>query len=1085
MLAANVSINWDFPSNKEVKMSKNKTMQKTKLATAISTVLCMAASPAVVAQDDIEEVVVTGIRGSLQAALDVKRESSGVMDAISNEDIGKFPDTNLAESLQRITGVSINRVEGEGSEATIRGFSGSFNMVTLNGRQMPSADARPQFFGINANVNSADERSFDFSNLASEGVSGLQVYKSGKAGVPSGGIGGTINIETISPLDTGNVATFGVKAVSDGGAHDGITPEISGLGSWVNDSGTFGVAAFGSYQDRNYTNRTALQGNIVWQNPFDATIPAFAGATIVNPPPADRLTGFPRSATLVYSEAQRERVNGMLTLQFAPNDQLTITADAMFAQNDQSSKAVSDLPYFVRQFDFVAFDDDPVVSLPLFIGEPLVSGGGSDFTQAGKELPHRNSLFKVRDTLQSVGFNVDYVVNDSLTVNADIATSKAIAGGNFPAGSITEGVSIGGQAVAAQFIDYRSEIPLTVQTIADGSGATSSNVNGTVVNFAGGNSNGVWEKSDLGSQYTLRNYSDQESTINQAHLNASWDNGGAFRANFGMSYVDYDMAHYSSGQRDELGGWNTGFIGDIPTLMGNDAIETICITCKFRDDDNRILPLDTIIADYTAAGGTVAAGSKPRRTGDVSFYVDPIAMAKAFDGFTNGGGKVFDEGNRNVNSEDDNHISEDSLSIFAEFIAEGEINDMPVEVVVGLRHESTEVLSSSLQNIPVEKNWTSDNDFGTVMGATVSSVEQDFSYNNILPSLDVSLDLSENLKGRVSFSKTLARPSLSSMFLKVNAGSPDTATYLGGKASGSRGNAALLPLLSNNFDLSLEYYYGEGSAVTVAYFNKSIANFIGNEQVTDNLFGLRDVASGNAGTRSGAAVAALLAGGWLVTETNMFSMTAILDNPTVYPTGAAAFIDPSQTGGSALSSDLATVYDISPNAADPLLDFIIQQPTNAATAGIEGWELNWVHFFTGAFTGFGLQANATFVSGDIGFDNYADPSAADQFAQTGLSDSANLILFYENDKYAARVLYNQRGEFLSNTNIGDRVPRFVDAYSQLDINASYAATDNLTLTLEGINMLEEPVVFRGRTETQVQSFVEGDMRVMFGARYNF
>ena len=126
-------------------MSKYKTMQKTKLATAISSVLCMAASPAVVAQDDIEEVVVTGIRGSLQAALDVKRESSGVMDAISNEDIGKFPDTNLAESLQRITGVSINRVSGEGSEATIRGFSGSFNVVTLNGRMLPGADARPRF----------------------------------------------------------------------------------------------------------------------------------------------------------------------------------------------------------------------------------------------------------------------------------------------------------------------------------------------------------------------------------------------------------------------------------------------------------------------------------------------------------------------------------------------------------------------------------------------------------------------------------------------------------------------------------------------------------------------------------------------------------------------------------------------------------------------------------------------------------------------------------------------------------------------------------------------------------------------------
>jgi TonB-dependent receptor len=1066
-------------------MSKNNTiMRKTKLATAISAVLAVAASPVIAQDADIEEVVVTGIRGSLQAALDIKRESSGVMDAISNEDIGKFPDTNLAESLQRITGVSINRVDGEGAEATIRGFSGNFNVVTLNGRQMPGADARVQFFGINANTNSADSRSFDFSNLASEGVQGLQVYKSGKAGVVSGGIGGTINIQTIKPLDTGNALTFGAKAVQDGGA-SGMTPEVSGLGSWVNDAGTFGVSAFGSYQDRNYSNRTALAGGIVWQNPFDATAPAFANATIVNPPPADRLTGFPRSSTLVYTEAERQRANAALTVQFAPSDDLTITLDGMFAQTEQTSKSVSDLPFFVRSFDFVEFDDNPAVSLPNFIGEPLAGNGGSDFTAAGKELPFRNSLFSIKDTLANFGANIEYVINDSMTFTADIASGVAKAGGNFPSGSISEGSSIGGQAVGAQFVDYRSEIPVTVQTIADGSPPTSTNVNGTVVNFAGGNANGIFEKSDLGSQYALRAFSDQESSVNQANFTLAVDNGGPIRANFGLGYVAYEMNQFGKGSYGTLGGWNTGFIGDISALMGNDAIEQICITCEFRDDDNRLLPLETVIADYTAAGGNVAAGSIPRRTGDVAFYIDPIALAKAFDGFTSGGGAVFDESNRVYGSVDDNTINEDTMSVFAEFIADGEVGDMPVQVVLGLRHESTEVNSVSVQGVPLAKVWESDNDFETTLGTGVSNVEQDFSYNNFLPSLDVSLDVNDNLKARASFSTTIARPRLTSMFLKTDAGSPDTATYLGGKASGSRGNAQLLPLKSNNIDLSMEYYYGDGSAITVAYFNKQIANFIGNEQVQGNLFGLRDVSTGLAGTRSGAAVAALAAItdptiNNTASETNLFTMTAIIANPIDFPLGVAEY-----TGDSTQSNAVATAYGIVPDATDPLMDFVIQQPTNAATAGIEGWELNWVHFFTGAFSGFGMQANATFVSGDIGYDVYADPSAADQFAQTGLSDSSNLILFYENDKFSARVLYNQRGEFLSNTNIGDRVPRFVDAYSQLDFTTSYAATDNLTLTLEGINMTESPVVFRGRTERQVQSFMEGDMRLMLGARYTF
>ena len=113
--------------------------KKTAVSTAVSTALCTFVVEPASAQDQPEEIVVTGIRGSLRQSMDVKRDSTGVVDAISAEDIGKFPDTNLAESMQRITGVSINRVNGEGSEVTVRGFGGGYNLVTLNGRQLPAA----------------------------------------------------------------------------------------------------------------------------------------------------------------------------------------------------------------------------------------------------------------------------------------------------------------------------------------------------------------------------------------------------------------------------------------------------------------------------------------------------------------------------------------------------------------------------------------------------------------------------------------------------------------------------------------------------------------------------------------------------------------------------------------------------------------------------------------------------------------------------------------------------------------------------------------------------------------------------------
>ena len=116
-------------------------------------------------------------------------------------------------------------------------------------------------------------------------------------------------------------------------------------------------------------------------------------------------------------------------------------------------------------------------------------------------------------------------------------------------------------------------------------------------------------------------------------------------------------------------------------------------------------------------------------------------------------------------------------------------------------------------------------------------------------------------------------------------------------------------------------------------------------------------------------------------------MTAILDNPADFPGGADDFIDPSQPGGAAQASDVANNYDIDPNSADPLMAFIVQQPTNRENAEIDGWELNWVHFFSDALNGFGLQANATLVDGDISYDNSANPNSEDQFALTGLSDS--------------------------------------------------------------------------------------------------
>src|SRR6186713_1309790 len=195
--------------------------------------------------EELQEVVVTGLRGSLKASMETKRDAIGVVDAINAEDIGKFPDTNLSEALQRITGVSIDRRNGEGAVVTARGFGPQFNMVTLNGRQMPAADA----FGNGAPTGggvAGNSRSFNFANLAAEAISAVEVYKTSRAG-----IGASINVRTARPFDNdGVVLNLGVKALNDSTNRvgDDFTPELSGIFSYASENKMFGVGLTASYQ---------------------------------------------------------------------------------------------------------------------------------------------------------------------------------------------------------------------------------------------------------------------------------------------------------------------------------------------------------------------------------------------------------------------------------------------------------------------------------------------------------------------------------------------------------------------------------------------------------------------------------------------------------------------------------------------------------------------------------------------------------------------------------------------------------------------------------------------------------------------
>uniref|UniRef100_UPI003B3ACE52 TonB-dependent receptor n=1 Tax=Sphingomonas sp. TaxID=28214 RepID=UPI003B3ACE52 len=254
-----------------------------------------------------DDVVVTGIRGALRASIDAKRSSSVIADIVSAEDIGKFPDKNVAEALQRVPGIVINRTFGEGERVSLRGTAPNLTKTLVNGHSIATAD-----WFIEDQL--AATRSFNYLTLPAEIVGQLDVYKSPQADVEEGGIGGTINVRTRHPLDlkSGTISASLQGVYSE--RSDKFDPQGSGLVSWKNEAETFGVLIGGVYQ-----KRRIRRDGVEVLGYFDVPV---GGQTVKAP----SLIG---SALF---EQERERYGGNVELQFKPSDQIEIVATGLYSR---------------------------------------------------------------------------------------------------------------------------------------------------------------------------------------------------------------------------------------------------------------------------------------------------------------------------------------------------------------------------------------------------------------------------------------------------------------------------------------------------------------------------------------------------------------------------------------------------------------------------------------------------------------------------------------------------------------------------------------------------------------------------------
>lgn len=289
-----------------------------------------AAAPAdeVAAED---EIVVTGFRASLDKALDVKRDSVAAVDAIVAEDIAKFPDQNLAESLQRIPGITIQRDGGEGRAITVRGLGSQFTRVRVNGLETVATSTD----GASANR----DRAFDFNVFASELFTSIIVHKTASADLDEGSLGAVIDLNTGNPLASKSGFTAVLSAQgSYNDLSDKVGPRVAGLLSWVNDAGTLGFAVSAAYSDQ----KTLELGNnsVRWaQARFDSVdgTPCFtaanSGGTYIPSAGCNEvsLAFHPRIPRYGEIAHDKKRLGITGSIQFAPTDATKISLDGLYS----------------------------------------------------------------------------------------------------------------------------------------------------------------------------------------------------------------------------------------------------------------------------------------------------------------------------------------------------------------------------------------------------------------------------------------------------------------------------------------------------------------------------------------------------------------------------------------------------------------------------------------------------------------------------------------------------------------------------------------------------------------------------------
>ncbi len=767
-----------------------------------------AAAQQTVASDQVESVTVTGLISSLQKNLDVKRDSLGLVDSISAEDIGKFPDADIAAALQHVPGVTVSRgatsiggvptSTGNATQITVRGFGPSFNETLYDGRKMSSATGR----------------TYDFSAVSADFVSRMDILKSPEASLSSGAIGATVNIMFPKPFDHPGLNVVGAVSASYSPEQGNPMPNVDFLISDTFDNDRFGILLDAAYSSsRTKANHVNNQG---WEGFYlDPCQRAGAAAPCGSPltPDTTRPAWFIQDYGLYQEITTETRYDGRLALQWRPVDSVLVTVDDTYSRDrlhaDQYGYSVWFNSGSLR--NVTTNDHGTITSFE----QPNTP---TDFQGQMNASLIQNNMY---------GINVQWQASDRLafTVDAAQALSQLNPGGQLS--SIDADVGYGPSVAAGT---NGTNLGITLPGGHDLPFPTGFGPGGDASRFI--------DTSLIGSHVMPISQPRRTDKVQQIKLQGEWDESDALKVVFGYQYVgDHDNAvtydDFANNQWQAYAGYgassnNPGGVPLPPSLFAR----------SFSTND--------------FINGWGGSGLPPAvlvyNPFDVLNYLQGLGnpQTTTINGFNYGCCTPAYDGTYRtaLNVGSYQQVIENTNAAYISVTSKTSLADMPLKINVGLRQEFTNVTTVGIGQAPIGLTvQASDHtafltSFGPQQRFTGTN-----SYQYLLPNFDATLSLTDDLQLRFNASRTLTRPPLNRITPVLTVPTSPRVNAL----TASGGNPNLMPYLSDSVDIGAEWYYAANSYASIDVFNKNVTNFVVQSTAQGPINGVIDPTTGQPG----------------------------------------------------------------------------------------------------------------------------------------------------------------------------------------------------------------------------------------------